>query len=59
MMARVRVDGKMLDEIEVKNESRQSRTMVPTVFNLYSCMVEVTEEDSWCGWHEDSDAVQV
>ena len=39
MKARVRVDGELLEEIEVENGLRQGCTMAPTLFNLYSCVV--------------------
>ena len=37
--ARVRIDGELLDEIEVRNGLRQGCTMAPTLFNLYACVV--------------------
>ena len=39
MKARLRVDGEMLEEIEVANGLRQGCTMAPTLFNLYACVV--------------------
>ena len=39
MKARIRVDGKLLEEIEVENGLQQGCTMAPTLFNLYSCVV--------------------
>ena len=39
MRARVRVDGELLDEIEVNNGLRQGCTMAPILFNLYACVV--------------------
>ena len=39
MRARVRVDGELLEEIEVNNGLRQGCTMAPILFNLYACMV--------------------
>ena len=39
MQARVRVDGELLDDIEVNNGLRQGCTMAPTLFNLYACAV--------------------
>ena len=37
--ARLRVDGNLLEEIEVANGLRHGCTMVPTLFNLYACVV--------------------
>ena len=39
MMARVRVDGELLEEIGVNNGLHQGCTMAPTLFNLYACVV--------------------
>ena len=39
MKARLRIDGEMLEEIEVANSLRQGCTMAPTLFNLYACIV--------------------
>ena len=39
MKAEIRVGDNMLDAIEVKNGLRQGCTMVPTLFNLYACVV--------------------
>ena len=39
MKARLRVDGEMLEEIEVANGLRQGCTMAPTLFNIYACVV--------------------
>ena len=39
MEARVRVGDKLLDEIKVRNGSRQECTMAPTLFNVYACVV--------------------
>ena len=39
MQAKVRIDGLLLDEIEVNNGLRQGCTMAPTLFNLYACVV--------------------
>ena len=39
MNNRVRVDGEMLDVIEVTNSLRQGCTMAITVLNLYTCVV--------------------
>ena len=39
MKARLRIDGEMLEEIEVANGLRQGCTMAPTLFNLYACVV--------------------
>ena len=39
MRARVRVDGELLEEIEVNNGLRQGCTMAPILFNLYACVV--------------------
>ena len=37
MRARVRVDGELLEEIEVNNGLQQGCTMAPILFNLYAC----------------------
>ena len=39
MRARVRVDGELLEEIEVNNGLQQGYTMAPILFNLYACVV--------------------
>ena len=39
MEPEIRVGDNMLDAIEVKNGLRQGCTMVPTLFNLYACVV--------------------
>ena len=39
MNARIKVDGELLEEIEVNNGLRQGCTMAPTLFNLYACVV--------------------
>ena len=39
MKARLRVDGEILEEIEVANGLRQGCTMAPTLFSLYACVV--------------------
>ena len=39
MKARLRVDGELLDEIEVTNGLRQGYTMAPTLLNLYAAIV--------------------
>ena len=40
MKARVRVDGKLLEEeIDVDNELRQGCTLAPVLFNIYACLV--------------------
>ena len=39
MKARVRLDGELLEEIEVTNGLRQGCTMAPSLFNLYACAV--------------------
>jgi len=44
MAARVKVDGKLLDEISVTNGLSQGCTMAPTLFNLYACAVA----ELWC-----------
>jgi len=40
MKARVRVDGRLLDDFDVCNGLRQDRTMAPTLFNLTSALFE-------------------
>ena len=37
--SQVRVDGELLEEIEVENWLRQGCTMAPSLFNLYACVV--------------------
>ena len=37
------MEGELLEEIEVDNGLRQGCTMVPTLFNLYACVVT----ESW------------
>ena len=37
--ARIRVDGKLLGEIEMNSGLRQGCTMAPTLFNLYAEVV--------------------
>ena len=37
--ASIRVDGELLEEIEVNNGLRQGCSMTPTLFNLYMCVV--------------------
>ena len=52
MKATIRLDGTMLEEIEVQNGLRQGCCMAPVLFNLYTCLaverwlvrVEDTEE---------------
>ena len=39
MRARVRVDGELLEEIELNNGQRQGCTMATILFNLYACLV--------------------
>ena len=39
MKARMRVDKKLLEEIDVRNGLRQVCTMAPALFNLYACAV--------------------
>ena len=39
MKARVRLEGELLEEIEVNNGLRQGCTMAPSLFNLYACAV--------------------
>ena len=39
MKARLRVDGNLLEEIEVANDLRQGCTMAPTLLNLYACVI--------------------
>ena len=37
MQARIKVDGELLEEIQVENGLRQGCTLAPTLFNLYAC----------------------
>ena len=39
MQARIRLDGKLMDPIDVRNGLRQGCCMVPMLFNLYMCAV--------------------
>ena len=39
MKARVRVDGELLDEIEVNTSLHQGCMMAPTLFSMYACVV--------------------
>ena len=39
MNASIRVDGELLEEIEVNNGLRERCSMAPTLFNLYVCVV--------------------
>ena len=39
MKARVRVDGELLEEIEVTNGLRQGCTLAPTLFTIYASIV--------------------
>ena len=39
METRIRVDGELLEEIQVNNGLRQGCTMAPTLFNLYASVV--------------------
>lgn len=39
MKARIRVNGELLEEIEVENGLHQGCTMAPSLFNLYACVV--------------------
>ena len=40
--AKIRLDQKLLEEIEVNNGLRQGCTLAPTLFNLYACAVQET-----------------
>ena len=42
MEAKIRLDQKLLEEIEVNNGLRQGCTLAPTLFNLYACAVQET-----------------
>ena len=53
MKAKIRVDGELLDEIEVENGLWQGCTMAPTLFNLYACVVA----ESWMSRVHDIDGV--
>ena len=46
MKARLRVDGEMLQEIELANGQRQGCTMAPTLFNF---MLVLLLNDGWTG----------
>ena len=39
MKAKLRLDGELLEEIEVENGLQQGCSMAPTLFNLYACVV--------------------
>ena len=39
MTAQIRLDGELLEGIDVNNGLRQGCTIAPTLFNLYSCAV--------------------
>jgi len=51
--AEVRVDGELLQSIEVKNGLRQGCTMAPTLFNIYASVVA----ERWLSRIETSDGV--
>ena len=53
--ARVRVDGELLEEIEVNNGLRQGCTMAPTLFSLYAGVVA----EKWAEAVQDVDDVGV
>ena len=53
MKAKIRVDGKLLNEIEVENGVRQGCTMAPTLFNLYACVMA----ERWMSRVHDIDGV--
>ena len=39
MKARIRVDGELLEETEVRNGHHQECAMALSLFNLYACLV--------------------
>ena len=39
MKARVRVDGELLEKIEMTNGLREECTMAPTLFNIYASVI--------------------
>ena len=51
MKARIRVDGELLEEIEVRNELHQGCTMASSLFNfnLYACLVAERWLDRFTG----------
>ena len=53
MKAHIRIDGELLEEIEVNNGLRQGCTMAPTLFNLYACAVV----ERWLSRVNDTDGV--
>ena len=50
MNANIRVDGELLEEIEVNNGLRQGCSMAPTLFNLYTCVVGERCSPEWLKW---------
>ena len=40
MKAKIRLDGSLLEQIDVQNGLRQSCCMAPVLFNLFTCLVE-------------------
>ena len=39
MKAKIRLDGSLLEQIDVQNGLRQGCCMVPVLFNLFTCLV--------------------
>ena len=55
MKAKIRLDGTMLEEIEVQNGLRQGYCMAPVLFNLYTCLAV----ERWLVRVEDTEGVGI
>ena len=55
MKAKIRLDGTMLEEIEVQNGLRQGCCMGPVLFNLYTCLAV----ERWLVRVEDTERVGI
>ena len=55
MKARIRIDGTVLEEIEVQNGLRQGCCMAPVLFNLYTCLAL----ERWLAKIEDTEGVSI